>query len=234
MQLPPRLQTFAVALVAAATLSSVAMRAQHPSPDLFAPLGIANSLTNLADQPATHTGVVFDRSMIQMAQGMLQQTGMDADRAAAALTSISFDSYRYREPAFYTPETMAGDCLVVSPCGLEAPGQQQPDAGQRSPADNDDHRSLAALLRHKHRPRHRADARSERHEPCAGCRRSAASGPHPPKRALRNSQGRSERRHGSRPRRPLVLLPNPRRRTRTGRAEVQKHLLSENDNRREW
>jgi len=108
MQLPLRLQTFAVALVAAATLSSVAMRAQHPSPDLFAPLGIANSLTNLADQPATHTGVVFDRSMIQMAQGMLQQTGMDADRAAAALTSISFDSYRYREPAFYTPETMAG------------------------------------------------------------------------------------------------------------------------------
>ncbi len=32
---------------------------------------------------------------------------MDADRAAAALSSITFDTYRYREPAFYTPETMA-------------------------------------------------------------------------------------------------------------------------------
>jgi hypothetical protein len=32
---------------------------------------------------------------------------LDADRAAAALNSISFDNYRYAEPAFYTPETMA-------------------------------------------------------------------------------------------------------------------------------
>ena len=45
--------------------------------------------------------------MMQMAQGLLQQGGLDADRAAAALTSISFDTYRYKEPAFYTPETMA-------------------------------------------------------------------------------------------------------------------------------
>jgi hypothetical protein len=61
----------------------------------------------LADQPATHTGVVFDRSMMQVADSVLQQAGMDPDRAAAALTSISFDTYRYKEPAFYTPETMA-------------------------------------------------------------------------------------------------------------------------------
>jgi hypothetical protein len=71
------------------------------------PPGVADSLINLADEPATHTGVVFDRSMMQMAQGMLQQGGLDADRAAIALTSISFDSYRYKQPAFYTPETMA-------------------------------------------------------------------------------------------------------------------------------
>jgi hypothetical protein len=37
----------------------------------------------------------------------LEQGGLDADRAAAALSSISFDTYRYKEPAFYTPETMA-------------------------------------------------------------------------------------------------------------------------------
>jgi hypothetical protein len=45
--------------------------------------------------------------MMQMAQSLLQQGGVDADRAAAALTGISFDTYRYKEPAFYTPETMA-------------------------------------------------------------------------------------------------------------------------------
>jgi hypothetical protein len=75
--------------------------------DAQMPPGMVDSLNNLADQPATHTGVVFDRSMMQLAQGMLQQGGLDADRAAAALSSISFDTYRYKEPAFYTPETMA-------------------------------------------------------------------------------------------------------------------------------
>ncbi len=71
------------------------------------PPGITDSLSNLADQPATHTGVVFDRSMMEMASGLLQQGGLDADRAAAALTSISYDSYHYKAPAFYTPETFA-------------------------------------------------------------------------------------------------------------------------------
>jgi hypothetical protein len=64
-------------------------------------------LNDLADQPATHTGFSFDRSTMQMVQGMLEQGGLDADRAAAALSSISFDTYRYKEPAFYTPETMS-------------------------------------------------------------------------------------------------------------------------------
>ena len=70
------------------------------------PPGIPESLSNLADEPATHTGVVFDRSMMQVAQGVLEAGGLDADRAAAALKSISFDTYKYKEPAFYTPETM--------------------------------------------------------------------------------------------------------------------------------
>jgi hypothetical protein len=65
--------------------------------------GIPADLSTLADEPATHTGFVFDRSMIEAARGML---GIDSDRAAAELGSIGFDTYRYKEPAFYTPETM--------------------------------------------------------------------------------------------------------------------------------
>lgn len=107
MTLPPRFRTLVFTLIAGAALSSVTIAAQAASPDVVVPAGVTDSLSNLADQPATHTGVVFDRSVIQMAQSMLQQGGLDADRAAAALTSISFDSYRYKEPAFYTPETMA-------------------------------------------------------------------------------------------------------------------------------
>jgi len=104
MHLALRLRTFAVVLLAAACSFSVARAA---GPEAQIPAGVSDRLSTLADQPATHTGMVFDRSMMQVAQGLLQQGGLDADRAAAALTSISFDTYRYKEPAFYTPETMA-------------------------------------------------------------------------------------------------------------------------------
>ncbi|HEY4380971.1 MAG TPA: hypothetical protein VGN01_11535 [Acidobacteriaceae bacterium] len=103
MPLPLPLRTLSVVLLAAG-LSSVALAA---GPEVQIPPGVTDGLSNLADQPATHTGVVFDRSMIQMADNVLVQGGLDADRAAAALTSISFDTYHYKEPAFYTPETMA-------------------------------------------------------------------------------------------------------------------------------
>ena len=65
------------------------------------------SFADLADQPATHTGVVFDRSMLQVAQSLLESGGLSEDHAAAALKTVSFDTYRYARPAFYTPEAMA-------------------------------------------------------------------------------------------------------------------------------
>lgn len=61
----------------------------------------------LADQPATHSGMTFDRSMMETAQSVLQSNGLDEKRAAAAITGVSFDNYRYARPAFYTPEAMA-------------------------------------------------------------------------------------------------------------------------------
>ena len=81
------------------TLLAVTAAAQQPP-------GINQSLNTLADQPATHTGFVFDRSMLQAAQGVLASGGLDSDRAAAAIHSIAIDSYRYPQPAFYTPEGM--------------------------------------------------------------------------------------------------------------------------------
>jgi hypothetical protein len=67
---------------------------------------------NLADQPATHTSFSFDRSELQIAQNLLASGGLDANHAAAALTGISVDNYRYPRPAFYTPETM--DAIIAS------------------------------------------------------------------------------------------------------------------------
>jgi hypothetical protein len=88
-------------------LCCAATAAQGSKPDAGMPAGVTGNLMNLADQPATHTGMVFDRTMMQMVQGLLEQGGLDSDRATASLSSISYDNYRYKEPAFYTPETMA-------------------------------------------------------------------------------------------------------------------------------
>lgn len=82
-------------------LCSVALSAQMPP-------GVPENLDALANQPASHMGYTFDRSQIQAAQQILESGGLPSDRAAAALNSISFDNYRYKEPAFYTPEAMAG------------------------------------------------------------------------------------------------------------------------------
>jgi hypothetical protein len=88
-------------LCATLTLAAPIVLAQQPP-------GVMESLATLADQPASHTAFSFDRSMLQIAQNLLASNGMDANHAAAALTGISVDNYRYSQPAFYTPETMSG------------------------------------------------------------------------------------------------------------------------------
>jgi hypothetical protein len=89
-----------VILLGAAIIFPCGSSAQH-QPD------ISQSLNNMADQPATHLGIVFDRSMLQAARSVLESGGMSSERAAAALTSVSFDNYRYPLPAAYVPGTMS-------------------------------------------------------------------------------------------------------------------------------
>src|ERR1700744_1147047 len=71
------------------------------------PAGIQDAWTTLSNQPSSHTGFVFDRTMMQVARALLQSGGMSSERAAAALTGIAVDNYHYSEPAFYTPEAMS-------------------------------------------------------------------------------------------------------------------------------
>lgn len=94
-------------LLSAAVLVGLSSFALAAPADGQLPPSVYDDLNSLANQPASHTGVVFDRSMLDVAQSVLEQGGLDAARAAAAVTSISFDTYRYKEPAFYTPEVMA-------------------------------------------------------------------------------------------------------------------------------
>jgi hypothetical protein len=96
-----------VGVLALAALVMATAAAAQMQLDPQTPKAVADGLLELADQPATHVGYTFDRSQMQLARSVLQSGGLDADRAAAALTGLSFDTYRYKQPAFYTPETMA-------------------------------------------------------------------------------------------------------------------------------
>jgi hypothetical protein len=96
MKLRPAL--FVLALSAAVAIAQ---------PPAGTPSDLQSALMNLANQPASHTAFSFDRSELQIAQNLLLSGGLDANRAAAALTGISVDNYHYPRPAFYTPETMA-------------------------------------------------------------------------------------------------------------------------------
>jgi hypothetical protein len=86
-------------LLLALTLAAPLARAQQPA-------GVSQTLNSLADQPASHISFSFDRSMLQYATTFIDNGNAQAKHAAAALNSISVDSYHYREPAFYIPEAM--------------------------------------------------------------------------------------------------------------------------------
>src|SRR5579862_2192007 len=87
------------------TLLSAALAIAQPP--VGAPSDLQSALMNLADQPATHFSVSLDRAELQAAQNLLASNGLDANRAAAAITGFSVDNYHYPRPAFYTPGTMA-------------------------------------------------------------------------------------------------------------------------------
>jgi hypothetical protein len=69
------------------------------------PRGAQEALSTMASQPATHTAFTFDKDMLRLAGG--DDQGGPYQRAVAALDSVTFEAYRYHEPAFYLPESMA-------------------------------------------------------------------------------------------------------------------------------
>ena len=138
MNLRSRSALFTLLLLLIAICTSVlctsTARAQQPA-------GIQDAWANLANQPASHTGFSFDRSMMQVAQAVLESGGMSPERAAAALTGISVDNYHYAEPAFYTPEAMSA--IVAS---YHAAGWKHLVNANQSPAESAQPRGIITDL----------------------------------------------------------------------------------------
>ena len=88
------------ALFLIALALTITARAQQPA-------GVSQTLSELANQPATHFSVTFDRNMLEFARGFIDNGNAQTKRAATALNSITVDTYHYPRPAFYTPEAMS-------------------------------------------------------------------------------------------------------------------------------
>lgn len=103
-----------LASLATASFSQQESGALTAPPPVYVPAGpnVSQQVAGLAEQPARHFGIVFDHNELELAQGILEAQGMDAHHAALALKGISIDNYRYKQPAFYTPEAM--DALIGS------------------------------------------------------------------------------------------------------------------------
>ncbi len=110
--------------VASLLLAGVSVAQEPPS--------IPQALAALADQPATHTSFTFDKSMLASAQGLIGPDGSDARRVAAALNSISVDTYRYPQPAFYAPETMGMIVAAYNAAGWKHMVNQNATPGENA------------------------------------------------------------------------------------------------------
>ena len=108
---------------------------QFPGPDM------TRLLMALSEVPATHSGFTFDRSMLQFAQSILQQNGIDPGRAAAAISGVAFDRFQYQQPAFYTPEAMSA--LIQN---YRAAGWKHFVNGNQTPANTAQPQAMATDL----------------------------------------------------------------------------------------
>jgi len=93
MKLRLGLSVLLASAVSLSALFPLAAMAQQPP-------GVADMFANISTQPATHSSFTFDREMLQAMSG-----AMGGDKTpVAGLNSITFDNYRFHDPAFYTPE----------------------------------------------------------------------------------------------------------------------------------
>jgi len=92
-----------------AGLAAASLSAQQP-------VGAREALANMTSQPATHTAFTLDKDALQTAEGLFD-TRPGAERAVAGLNSITFENYRYHEPVFYIPESMAQLTAAYSRAG---------------------------------------------------------------------------------------------------------------------
>ena len=119
---PSSVQSSLLALVL--VLPSLAVASDVPSqPSDWLPAGVEQ----LAKTAEFHTDFTFDRTMLQMASGLVDGGDMDTRRAIAKLNGITVHLYKYAAPGMYDPRQ------------LDVIRQQYKDAGWKHLVNTDSH-----------------------------------------------------------------------------------------------
>jgi hypothetical protein len=94
----------AVAVIVGASCLAAGGQQPENSPGtvIAQPPGVSEDIQNLSSEHAAHTAFTFDHDMLQSANGLLN----GGEGSVGELNSVTFETYRYREPAFYIPEAM--------------------------------------------------------------------------------------------------------------------------------
>jgi len=95
------------------------------------PAGAAEALQGMTSEHASHAAITFDRDMLQAAAGFMN----DGDGVAAELNSITVETYRYKEPAFYIPENMHALIAAYRDAGWKHLVDQNASAAQSASPD---------------------------------------------------------------------------------------------------
>jgi hypothetical protein len=73
------------------------------APAATSPDWIPNGVEQLGRTAAFHTDFTFDRTMLQMASGLIDGGDVDTQKAIAKLNGVTVHLYRYAQPGMYDP-----------------------------------------------------------------------------------------------------------------------------------
>ncbi len=94
----------------------------QPQPVAPPPPGMEEMIGSLAPQPASRSSFTFDRNMLQLAAGFLN----DGEGPPMQLDSIRVENYHYQEPAFYVPQAMHALTAMLEATGWKHLVEQHP------------------------------------------------------------------------------------------------------------
>ncbi len=94
-------------LAFALLLPSVALATDAPPPP-SPPDWIPSGVEQLGRTAAFHTDFTFDRTMLQMASGLMDGGDADTRKAIAKLNGVTVHLYRYAQPGMYDPAQLEG------------------------------------------------------------------------------------------------------------------------------